>query len=50
MIGDIILAIKTWWKQLWCIHKYEWRGKLDWRYEECKKCGRLKHERSGRII
>lgn len=34
MLTEFIL----WWKQLWCIHKYEWRGKLDYRFKECKKC------------
>ena len=42
MFGDLILWIKKTWKQFWCIHDYQWQGKLDYRYNECTKCGRIK--------
>lgn len=43
MIGDIILNIKTFVKQnLFCIHKYKYVGKLDFRYEICLKCDKIK--------
>lgn len=42
MIGDLILTICRFLKQTFCIHDYKWKGKLDWRYEECTKCGKLK--------
>lgn len=43
MIGDIILSLKEWVHQnLFCIHTYIYKGKLDHLYEECNKCGKLK--------
>ncbi len=43
MIGDIILAIKTWWKQnITCIHHYVRQGGCGWTYDKCTKCGRTK--------
>lgn len=45
MFGDFILWIKQSWKEFWCIHDYQYTGKLDYRYEMCTKCGRLKNKR-----
>lgn len=42
MFGDLILWIKEHWKQFWCIHDYQWQGKLDFRYCACTKCGKCK--------
>ena len=42
MIGDLILFINKLLKQTFCLHKYTWKGKLDFRYQDCDKCGRLK--------
>lgn len=42
MFGDLILWIKEHWKQFWCIHDYQWQGKLDFRYCACTKCGKSK--------
>ena len=43
MIGDIILFIIKWWKQnITCIHDYKWYGTIDFRYEKCAKCDKLK--------
>lgn len=44
MIGDIILFLKTWWKQnVACYHKYVYKelGRIN--FEECRKCGRIKN-------
>ena len=44
MIGDIILFLKTWWKQnVTCRHKYIYKeyGRIN--FEECQKCGRIKN-------
>lgn len=44
MIGDIILFLKTWWKQnVTCRHKYVHKeyGRIN--FEECQKCGRIKN-------
>ena len=44
MIGDIILFLKTWWKQnVTCRHKYVYKeyGRIN--FEECQKCGRIKN-------
>lgn len=43
MIGDWILAIKQWWKQLWCIHDYKthYVHQAGRSYEECSKCERI---------
>lgn len=44
MIGDIILAIIKWWKQnIACIHDYKYFGPIDYRYEKCTKCDKLKN-------
>ena len=44
MIGDFILAILKWWKQnITCIHDYKYFGTIDYRYEKCTKCDKLKH-------
>ena len=44
MIGDLILAILKWWKQnITCIHDYKYFGTIDYRYEKCTKCDKLKH-------
>lgn len=44
MIGDLILAILKWWKQnITCIHDYQYFGTIDYRYEKCTKCDKLKH-------
>lgn len=42
MIGDLILAIKEWWKQLWCVHEYRSHIRSNFRYAQCIKCGRMK--------
>ncbi len=43
MVGDFILWLKTFLRQnLFCIHHYVWKGPLDFRYEICDKCGKLK--------
>lgn len=42
MVGDIILKLIEFFKQTFCIHDYKWTGKLDFRYEECTKCGRVR--------
>lgn len=44
MIGDIILAIRQWWKQLWCIHEYKPNSHLDFRTRQCVKCGKLENK------
>jgi hypothetical protein len=38
MIGDIILWIKDFLKNIFCIHNYEYNCLL----KRCKKCGRIK--------
>lgn len=44
MIGDLILAILKWWKQnITCIHDYQYFGTIDYRYEKCTKCDKMKH-------
>lgn len=44
MIGDLILAIIKWWKQnITCIHDYRYFGTIDYRYEKCTKCDKLKN-------
>lgn len=44
MIGDLILFIIRWWKQnITCIHDYKYFGTIDYRYEKCTKCDKLKH-------
>lgn len=45
MIGDAIVSVAKWWKQLWCHHEYRWHAL--WLPDfaglwECKKCGRYK--------
>ena len=45
MLGDIIIAIKKWWKQnVMCHHKYVFKhtryGEYGW--YECSKCGKTK--------
>lgn len=43
MVGDFILWLKTFFGQnLFCIHHYVWKGPLDFRYEICDKCGKLR--------
>lgn len=42
MFGDLLLWIKRTWKQFWCIHDYQYQGKLDFRYCACTKCGKRK--------
>ena len=43
MIGDFILWLKKVLKQnFFCIHRYVWREYLDFRYEKCEKCCKLK--------
>ena len=42
MIGDLILAIKEWWKQLWCMHEYRSHIRSNFRYAQCIKCGKMK--------
>ena len=41
MIGNWILAIKQWWKQLWCIHDYKEIETLNFNFRQCTKCGRI---------
>lgn len=44
MIGDLILAILKWWKQnITCIHDYKYFGTIDYRYEKCTKCEKMKN-------
>ena len=44
MIGDLTLAILKWWKQnITCIHDYQYFGTIDYRYEKCTKCDKLKN-------
>ncbi len=43
MLGDIILWITKAIKQFFCLHNYRYAGKLDFRYEVCPKCDKLKH-------
>lgn len=44
MIGDIILFLKTWWKQnVTCHHKYVYKEYGNIYFEECRKCGRIKN-------
>lgn len=44
MIGDIILFLKTWWKQnVTCHHKYIYKEYGNIHFEECRKCGRIKN-------
>ena len=43
MFGDFILWFREKWKQFWCIHDYQYTGPIDYRYEMCTKCGRLKN-------
>lgn len=48
MVGDFILWLKTFLRQnLFCIHHYVWKGPLDFRYEICDKCGKLKRNNMG---
>nr|DAD69652.1 MAG TPA: protein of unknown function DUF3797 [Siphoviridae sp. ctlHU7] len=43
MVGDFIIWLKRYLKQnFFCIHRYVWRGHLDFQYEQCEKCGKLK--------
>ena len=44
MIGNIILAIKKFWKQQTCMHKYKWVYRRDNgdSFETCSKCEILK--------
>lgn len=42
MFGDLMIQIKQLWKEFWCIHDYQWAGKLDSSYMCCTKCGRIK--------
>ena len=44
MFGDLMLWLKRIWKRFWCIHDYQWQGKLDFRYCACTKCGKLKDD------
>ena len=46
MFGDMYLAIKKWWKELFCLHEYR-ASKEPYRpvkgyafYQVCRKCGR----------
>lgn len=42
MIGDIILIIKRFFKQLFCIHNYRcYHCGTDYNYIKCNKCGKL---------
>ncbi len=44
MIGDIVLAIKKWWKQnITCIHHYVRHVGYGCSYDKCTKCGRTKN-------
>ena len=44
MIGDIILFLKTWWKQnVTCYHEYVYKEYGNIHFEECRKCGRIKN-------
>lgn len=46
MVGDFILWLRKFLKQnFFCIHHYVWKGPLDFRYEKCDKCGKLKNSR-----
>lgn len=43
MLGDFILWLRRFLKQnFFCIHHYVWCGPLDFRYEICEKCGKLR--------
>lgn len=43
MIGDLILAIRKWWKQnITCIHDYQYFVYSGYRYQKCTKCDKLK--------
>lgn len=42
MLGDFILYLSEKIRQCFCIHNYKHKGKLDFMYEECTKCGRVK--------
>lgn len=44
MLGDIILFLKTWWKQnVTCHHEYVYKEYGNIHFEECRKCGRIKN-------
>jgi hypothetical protein len=44
MIGDLILWLKSAWKEQTCIHKYEWiyRHDTGGSFEMCAKCERIR--------
>lgn len=42
MLGDIILWLKSFKKELFCIHEYGIRWIGTQCYKSCKKCGRVK--------
>lgn len=47
MLGDIIAAIKLWWKQnITCRHDYHYKEINPYNsWEWCSKCGRIKNYR-----
>lgn len=44
MIGDLILWIKQFFKETFCIHDYKnhYIHQIGTSYEKCTKCGRIK--------
>lgn len=44
MIGDLILFIRQFFKECFCIHNYKRQYTImgEWSYEKCTKCGRVK--------
>lgn len=41
MIGDLILKLRSWLKQCFCIHDYRAIRTFDKTWYRCSKCGRI---------